>query len=143
MRKAWALPAKIAVVVLLVLLSYLRHTYYLNPNFAGISFLVPIRGEAADSGVFAFRSMIVFFFLFGGLNWLFGQIFLSVGKGKYMLYIFAGIMVFCALLFGVYKLSGYIWLFHTGSILKNFILSPVYTLLMFFVLSKLVFKDSN
>ena len=143
MPKARKLLARVAAVFLLIAISYLRHTYYLNPNFRGGAFFVPIRGEATDSGEFAFVSMIVFFVLYGAVNWLFGQVFFDKIRRRLMLYVFAGILILSALFFGFYKLSGFMWLFHTGSILKNFILSPVYTLMAFFVLKQLATQGNR
>jgi len=129
---------KILIILLLALAGIMRHSYYINPVPAEQPLLVAksdYMEEEPDQkvhaiGGMAFTSMIVFYIIFGLINAMFGSIFLFTHRYKIM-WMYGIMVVVSAMLFGVYKMTGLKWVFDAGSIVKNFVLSPVFTIIMY------------
>ncbi len=140
MRKMASVLKKYNFILPLIFIfgiSYLRYTYILHPNFNGEAFLIKIKlVEALDNQeatglntMVSIKSIIIFWVLFFlGNVALFFSLFSSIDKVKtigffYLLISFFSV-VFLALYFFWFKSPS---LFSLGSILKNFLLSPLFT----------------
>lgn len=128
-------------------LSYLRYTYILNPNFIGEQILIEIKSlnsygnETTNSitTLISIKSIIVFWVLFFlGNVALFLSLFSSFEKIKTIGFFYLLISFFSAIFFAL----DVFWLkspsfFSLGSILKNFLLSPMFTAIAYIVIEYL------
>jgi len=113
-------------------LSYWRYTYILNPNFAGEPVLISIKlfGKAIAANSHAnIKSIIIYWLLFflGNIG-LFLTLFKSFEKVKTIGFFYLLLTIISVTCFGLDAL----WLksaaiFSLASILKNFLLSPMFT----------------
>ncbi|GEM_PF-2501765 len=124
-------------VIFLFVISYLRHTYHIYPNFVGDPLFIKIRGGSDTLGSTALPSLITFVILFALANFLIAQSF-NRDKRSFWLMSYAGLMFISAILYVVFKMTEVDMIFRLGSILKNFLLSPVFTFFAY-----LMFKFSK
>ena len=124
-------------------LSYWRYTYILNLNFAGEPIIIHIsqfgHGISASSMV-NIKSIIIYWFLFFlGNAALFLMLFrTSIHKVKTIVFFYFLITFLSALFFGIDRIilkSESI--FSLASILKNFLLSPMFTAIGYIVVEYL------
>lgn len=124
-------------------LAYMRYTYILNPNFSGEDFLIEIMPfqEDINSGILPdslgnIKSILIYWALFLIGNLVFFRIlFNSIEKVKaiglfYLLISFASGVFFAMDIFWFKSQSFY----SLGSILKNYLLSPIFTAIVYIVI---------
>lgn len=126
-KYAFALP-----LLFILGLAYWRYTYILNPNFSGEPFVIDIRkfGHAITANSPAnIKSIIIYWTLFFlGNATLFLTLFSSLQKVKTIVFFYLLLTSISVLSFGIDA----IWIkseavFNLASILKNFLLSPMFT----------------
>lgn len=121
-------------------LAYWRYTYILNPNFSGEPLLIKIRSLSAldvtVNSVINIKSIIVYWALFflGNIA-LFLTLSSSHEKAKtigflFLLISFASILFFALDAFWLKSPS----IFNLASILKNFLLSPMFTAIAYIMI---------
>ncbi len=114
-------------------LAYWRYTYILNPNFIGESWLINIRYmkrmQISVSSVVMGKSIIIYWlFFFMGNTAFFTLLFSSFDKVKMVGFLFLLISVLSASLFVIDTfLIKSEAIFSLAAILKNFLLSPMFT----------------
>ena len=119
-------------------LAYWRYTYILNPNFSGDPTLIDIKSlkdGAAPNTLVYMKSIIVYWFLFFiGNASFFYVLFKSAQKVRTVLFLYLLLSVISGLFLGadafVYQST---FLFNIGALLKNFLLSPMYTAIGYIV----------
>ena len=110
-------------------LAYCRYTFIINPNISGESFLIGIKTLSNDQLSLSIKSIIIYWFLFFHVNVaLFITLFSSFKKVKTIGFLFLLISSFSVLFFVIDAF----WIksvsfFSLASILKNFLLSPMFT----------------
>ncbi len=114
-------------------LAYWRYTYILNPNFSGDQWLVNIRQmrrmQISVSSIVMGKSIIIYWvFFFMGNTAFFTLLFSDFKKVKMIGFLFLLISFFSASLFAIdtFILKSEA-VFSLAAILKNFLLSPVFT----------------
>ena len=121
-------------------LAYWRYTYILNPNFSGEQFLIEIKGipasEITANSIINIKSIIIYWGLFflGNIA-LFLTLSRDHEKAKtigflYLLISFVSILFFALDAFWL-KSSSF---FSLASILKNFLLSPMFTAIAYIMI---------
>jgi hypothetical protein len=125
-------------LLFILALSYWRYTYILNPNYHGEPVLVNYRFYIASLGANSMvniRSIIIYWVLFLLGNMLFFRVLFS-SKEKvmaiiffYLIISFASAIFFTADRFLLPSES----LFSLGAIMKNFILSPIFTAMAYII----------
>jgi hypothetical protein len=130
---------RIFPLIFILGLAYLRYTYIINPNFSGESFFIEINslqnGILSDSAV-NIKSILIYWVLFFLSNIaLFSTLIHSHGKVKavgflYLLISFASVLLFALDIFWFDSPS----LSSMGSILKNFLLSPIFTAIIYILI---------
>jgi hypothetical protein len=134
---------RIFPLIFILGLAYLRYTYIINPNFSGESFFIEINSLQngihsdilSDSAV-SIKSILIYWVLFflGNIA-LFSTLIHSLGKVKavgflYLLISFASVLLFALDIFWFDSPS----LSSMGSILKNFLLSPIFTAIIYILI---------
>lgn len=126
-KYAFALP-----LLFILALAYWRYTYILNLNFSGEPFLIDIRkfgGTIPANSPVNIKSIIIYWTLFFlGNAALFATLFSSLEKAKTIVFFYLLLTSVSVLFFGIDA----IWIkseavFNLASILKNFLLSPMFT----------------
>jgi hypothetical protein len=125
-------------LLFILALSYWRYTYILNPNYHGEPVLLNYRFYIASLGANSMvniRSIIIYWVLFLLGNMLFFRVLFS-SKEKvmaiiffYLIISFASAIFFTADRFLLPSES----LFSLGAIMKNFILSPIFTAMAYII----------
>ena len=121
-------------------LAYWRYTYILNPNFSGEQFLIEIKDSPASeitaNSIINIKSIIIYWALFflGNIA-LFLTLSKDLDKAKtigflYLLISFVSILFFALDAFWL-KSSSF---FSLASILKNFLLSPMFTAIAYIMI---------
>ena len=121
-------------------LAYWRFTYILNPNFSGEQFLIEIKGSPASeitaNSIINIKSIIIYWALFflGNIA-LFLMLSKELEKTKtigflYLLISFVSILFFALDAFWLKSPS----FFSLASILKNFLLSPMFTAIAYIMI---------
>ena len=121
-------------------LAYWRYTYILNPNFSGEELLIEIRGfpasEITANSIINIKSIIIYWALFflGNVG-LFLMLSRDLEKAKTIGFLFL-LVSFVSILF--FALDAF-WLkspsfFSLASILKNFLLSPMFTAIAYIMI---------
>lgn len=123
----------------ILLLSYWRHTYFLNINFNGDPLFIPVL-SGADYGVtptslISIKSIITYWLLFLGGNmlffsWSFSQKKMTIIAFFYFLITLASITFFAI---DRFVFSDQV-LYTAGSSIKNSLLSPIFTGTMYLML---------
>lgn len=126
-------------VLLILLFSYWRYTYILNPNFSGDPFIISIRAVGGSFEAYSsikIKSVIAYWlmFLIGNVL-LFRTVFARNRKLKIAVLFFLLLSVASAAIFGLNYFFNAKALYMLGSLLKNFILSPVFPAVTFLVLN--------
>ena len=134
-------------LIFLFIISYLRFTWYINPNFSGDPLLIKIQGAGVNSGLLGVdedinidihtrirvRSILVFWILFGLVNILFcfqWKNFKQKIRGIILTY--GGLTLILVFLLGFHMILRPEEVFYKMfSIIKNFLLSPLYTGVIF------------
>jgi hypothetical protein len=126
-RYAFVLP-----LLFILGLAYWRYTFILNPNFSGAPFLIEIKADGitiAPNSAINIKSIIIYWSLFfiGNIA-LFVSLFSVFEKVKTIGFLFLLLSFFSLLFFGVDAfLIKAQFLFNLAAILKNFLLSPMFT----------------
>ncbi|MCK5104369.1 MAG: hypothetical protein KAR17_16205 [Cyclobacteriaceae bacterium] len=121
-------------------LAYWRYTYILNPNLSGEELLIEIRGSPASeitaNSIINIKSIIIYWALFflGNIA-LFLMLSKGLEKAKTIGFLFL-LVSFVSILF--FALDAF-WLkspsfFSLASILKNFLLSPLFTAIAYIMI---------
>ena len=121
-------------------LAYWRYTYILNPNFSGEQFLIEIKDSPASeitaNSIINIKSIIIYWALFflGNIA-LFLTLSKDLDKAKtigflYLLISFVSILFFALDAFWLKSPS----FFSLASILKNFLLSPMFTAIAYIMI---------
>jgi hypothetical protein len=129
---------KVAIVLsvlAILVLSYYRYTYFINPNFSGEPVLIKIRQTAglqdmvAPGGDANVRSILVFWVLFLlGNAWFSMALFRDKAKVIFVIGLYLVISGVSAVFFaGNWLFGPSAFLSMTASMLKNLALSPVFT----------------
>ena len=136
------------LIVLLFIISYLRFSYYINPNFSGEPVWIKIAGARMDNlGLLDFnenntldinnmvkaKSIIVFWFLFGILNFTIFKSWRNQQQDTLLFFLTWGGLTLLIIFF-----MGLHFLFRPEQVffglftkIKNFLLSPLYTGVIF------------
>ena len=131
---------KSSVVLLLLVASYLRHTFLINPNLEGNPWLISIRNKSPEFAEASFKSMMVFYIVFGIINGLFARFILN-GKVSLTMTLYFGLILLSAFMYGLFKLTDAEALFNAGSIIKNFVLSPLFAGTLYIWATKISIKE--
>jgi hypothetical protein len=139
-------------LVCIVILAYWRYTYMLNPNLSGDPFLIKImkgNGLANQSydanSLTNIKSIILCWLLFFTANTIFFRTaFHSRKKANSIIALFLLISFVSALFFA----ADAFWfksvaLFNLASILKNFILTPMFTAIAYIMIAYFHWFDSS
>ncbi len=129
----------IVPLVFILVLAYWRNTYLINPNFNGDPWIIEINSldpQIPSKSLVSIKSIVVFWFLFfAGNVMLFTALFSSFQKVKTMGIFYILLSGLSVLFFGIDTLLTKSTLFFSfASIVKNFILSPLFTALSYLVL---------
>ncbi|MCG8308692.1 MAG: hypothetical protein MI975_14965 [Cytophagales bacterium] len=119
-------------------LAYWRYTYILNPNFSGEPFLFEIRkfgNTFPPHSAINIKSIIIYWILFflGNIG-LFVTLFASFEKVKATGFFYLLLSAGSVLFFGLDHLFTSASFFGLASILKNFLLSPMFTAIAYIVI---------
>ena len=131
---------KSGIILLLLAFSYLRHTYLLNPNLDGQSWLIGLRDKSPEMANISFKSMLLFYVIFGIVNGLFAQ-FILKKRQKLVMGLYIVLTLVSAVVYGLFKITDAEILFNTGSIIKNFVLSPLFAGTLYIWLIKIADKE--
>jgi hypothetical protein len=113
-------------------LAYSRYTYILNPNFSGDPFLIEIKATGASiapNSAVNIRSIIIYWTLFflGNIAF-FLSLFTAFEKVKTVGFLFLLLSFISLVFFGIDAfISKADFVFNLAAILKNFLLSPMFT----------------
>jgi len=133
-RYSWIFP-----LLFILVLSYWRYTYILNPNLEGESIFLEYRIYAQKLGVNSlvnFRSIIIYWILFLIGNITFFQLlFSNKEKLRTIIIFFLIISIGSAgfILADKFLVSSEA-LFSMGAMMKNFILSPMFTAMVYIII---------
>ncbi len=125
-------------LLFILALSYWRYTYILNPNFHGEPVLLDYRlyiGSVGTSSLVNIRSIIIYWVLFFlGNAAFFLQLFSSRDKLKAIIFFFLIVSSFGIgfLIIDKFLLPSKM-LFSMGAMMKNFVLSPVFTAMAYII----------
>lgn len=130
MKKVTVILSVLAILVL----SYYRYTYFINPNFSDEPFLIKIRQAAglqdmvAPGGDANVRSILVFWVLFLlGNAWFSMALFRDRAKVIFVIGLYLAISGVSAAFFaGNWLFGPAAFLSSMASMLKNLVLSPVF-----------------
>lgn len=125
-------------LLFILALSYWRYTYILNPNYHGEPVLLNYRFYIASLGANSMvniRSIIIYWVLFLLGNMLFFRVLFS-SKEKVMAIIFFYLII--SISSGLFFVADRFLLpsealFSLGAIMKNFVLSPVFTAMAYII----------
>jgi len=125
-------------LIFIIGLAYWRYTYILNPNFSGQQFLIEISGSAKSiepNSLTNIRSIIIYWTLFFlGNVALFLTLFSSFEKVKTVGFLYLLLSAFSVIFFAfdLWVLKSPFF-FSLAAILKNFLLSPMFTAMGYIV----------
>jgi len=122
--------SKIISVFILFLLSYLRHTFLININFKGEALFIGVMEAGKLSHKLSLASMICYVILFGFCNYFLATSFIKTKTSQWML-LYVALAVMSAFFYAVYLATDIIFIFSIGSVIKNFLLSPVFPVVVF------------
>lgn len=120
---------KILSVLFIFLISYFRNTFLINPNLKDESFLIYSWNYQATQQL-SLISMLCYIFLFGLGNYFIARSFIKEKSNLWMI-VYLMFVIIITVLYGIYLISDYKAIFSIGSIIKNFLLSPVFPVLVF------------
>jgi len=138
-------------VLAILVLSYYRYTYFINPNFSGEQVLIKIRQAAglqdavAPGGDANVRSILVFWGLFLlGNAWFSIALFRDKAKVWFVIGLYLAISGISAAFFaGNWLFGPSAFLSSMASMLKNLVLSPVFTAGCYIVLKYKAHSQQN
>ena len=113
-------------------LAYWRYSFILNPNLSGDPFLIEINASGtsiAPNSAINIRSIIIYWILFflGNIAF-FLSLFSTFEKVKTVIFLFLLLSFLSVLFFGIDAfISKTQFVFNLAAILKNFLLSPMFT----------------
>ena len=136
-------------LVFILGLAYWRYTYILNPNFAGDPIIISIKPswsenpevEVTVSSIVNIKSILIYWTLFflGNIA-LFVTLFSSFEKVKPIGFLYILISILSVLFFAFdalwFKSPSF---FGLGSVLKNFLLSPMFTAITYIMVEYFYF----
>ncbi len=126
-------------LVFILVLSYCRHTYLLNPNLDGDPFFLDYRftvGQIGAGSLVNIRSILLYWIFFFTGNVAF---FLSISFTRRKIVLIVILYLFISAMSGIVMAVDLFFfpskvLYHFAASIKNFLLSPVFTAAMFVVL---------
>lgn len=139
-------------LLFIIVTAYWRYTYMLNPNFSGEPFLIKIiKGNSLANqrydanSLTNIKSIILYWLLFFAANTVFFRTaFHSRKKANSIIALFLLISFVSALFFAVHAFwFKSVALFNLASILKNFILTPMFTAIAYIMIAYFHWFDST
>ncbi len=126
-------------VLFILILAYCRYTYFLNPNLSGEPFIIPIQSdfnhEIAPDSIMNIKSIVTYWLLFLMGNMLFFSWTFSRDAAQGIAFFYILISLFSMTFFAIDRFIFQTPVFYTsGSNIKNFLLSPLFTGVMFVIL---------
>ncbi len=130
---------KIVSIGFIFLCSYWRHTYYFD-LLGTDSVLIKVGNEVGNA--VKFQSVTIYFIFFGMANaWI-----ALVYKKEYLklwVVIYVVLFAVATIFIGLHYASKLSGLFSLGTIIKNFLLSPIFPLVLFVILFKMEQQKPN